>query len=658
MQSAVALQVADLLDIEVRDLRVQLAAAFPTTRLTQEQLAAWEDELTALQAALRGLDAKTLDWAVLLEYRPPLSTSRIDVLLLTGVAALVLEFKMIGRGAFSSQNRRQAVGYAVDLYWGHPLTEGRAVDAAVVATLAMTGPDDGVGPRVIPDKLPESALRLSRHGLRSYLESLALADAQTAPTPEQWLDVAYSPRPTIVDAAVGLVASASDPTITVPLADDEELLRLTAALADVVHSAATSLRHVVVFVAGVPGAGKTLVGLRIAHDEHIVARLRKEGAVPLYLSGNYPLVQVLTEALARDRSVEPAVSLRDARVAARALIRMVHDFVTQHAAADSPLPATNLVVFDEAQRAWDAEQMARGPSNTVGVGVSEPEALLRAMSRKPWAVVVALVGTGQEIHRGEAGVEAWAEALNRTQHEETTWSAIAPGAIADSIHEVDTDEAFVLSTSRRAQDLPDMAEWVEAVLALDCASAEGILAESSFDVFVTRELDPARRWLGSRERRLRPGLVASARAGRLRPYGLELSNDFLRAIQWDRWFLDLPPSLHSSYLLEVAATEFKCQGLELDLVGMCWGWDFSPAKGLDVWEVKDLQPAAARWRKTSPLRRKLTVNAYRVLLTRARVGMVVWVPRGDRGDPSRPRKPMDRVYEVLVKSGARPLKMA
>jgi DUF2075 family protein len=534
------------------------------------------------------------------------------------------------------------------------------VAAVLVGTLApLRNP---LGVEVAPDEPPVAVESVSADGLRVLLSNLeAPASLSTAPRPvdgNAWVRLPYKPRPSIIDAAVALVCEAEDPNIVVPLASDDELDRVVAELSSVVHDAAEHRQHIVCFLSGVPGSGKTLVGLRLTHDPDIRTKLVGGGTAPLYLSGNGPLVNVLTEALARDHLIRnPAEKAARARRHAHSLIRLVHSFTKDYGSDPTRRPECRVVVFDEAQRAWDEQQMVSKGAAPKNAPITEPEMLLQIMEREPWAVVIALVGNGQEINSGEAGMANWFTAISNRNALGTEWTAFAakdgPGG---GTHTTRRDSLH-LTTSRRAQGLADAAEWVDAVLECRFADARAVLSSTTmFTVKVTRDLTTARNWLRSFERRYRPGLVASSRAARLRAYGIEINRQFLDTINWADWFLDLPPRVTSSYSLEIPATEFKCQGLELDNVGMCWGWDLVPAKARDAWLARRFDTHWNRWNNVkSPDRRRFALNSYRVLLTRARRGMVIWVPPGDATDSTTSPKDMDLVADVLKASGALPI---
>jgi hypothetical protein len=335
-------------------------------------------------------------------------------------------------------------------------------------------------------------------------------------------------------------------------------------------------------ITGVPGAGKTLVGLRLAHDHGVVESLRDVGSTPLFLSGNGPLVEVLVEALTRDFvHRNPALGAEKARRRAGSLVKLVHGFTREQLDVQNAPAVSRVVVFDEGQRAWHAKQMQRKldpvtwPGDALRREVpSEPELMLEVMERQTWALVVVLVGEGQEINTGETGAELWIDAveIRNRKRADLVWSGLAPRRLLAGGRQVQAVRAapLHLASSRRNVGASRLADWVDAVLARDAGRAQAAIGASTYRICVTRDLSAAREWLRREDERRRFGLVASARAGRLRAYGIETSAQLLASVSWPNWFLDRPPSLEASNSLEIAATEFKCQGLELDYVGVCW----------------------------------------------------------------------------------------
>jgi hypothetical protein len=379
----------------------------------------------------------------------------------------------------------------------------------------------------------------------------------------------------------------------------------------------------------------------------------EDGAgTPLYLSGNGPLVDVLTEALARDERKRRKCTAEEAREIALAKIRLIHGLTTKKFAVK-----TNVLIFDEAQRAWTEERM-RSKMQKQDL-LSEAEEVLQRMESAEWAVVICLVGTGQQIHNGERGMLTWTNAITGRRNSGNNWEMFGSAKIAATdgadITEMTDVPDLHLSIVRRADNASMLGDWVTSLLDGQIDAAAKIREEfANFPIFMTRDLEIAKTWLRDP---LRPhyetfGLLASSRSARLSSYGIDAQSAAGMTHDWTQWFLDKPPNLNSSEVLEVAASEFKCQGLELDRTCVCWSWDmiFSDGK----WITRRIDKRRGKWNQNES-RRDYAINAYRVLLTRARAGMIIWVPEGDTTENSRDPLEMDKVAEVLVAAGCQQL---
>jgi hypothetical protein len=646
----------------IREVVGELSSALAFRVLQDEQMRAWSKtaemvfDWASFSTTLPG------DWLVLMEYSPPLVTTRPDIIFVTNDSVIVCEVKdRRDEVKATGTARRQALGYASDLYWFHPGTRGRTIQPVVVLNVGTTTTPQNLSPDDVP--AIESVGVVTWTTLEYMLSEQAAREIGTVCriNYSEWLQAQYRPRPNIVDAAVALVASAEDPGVTAALSDDEELHALTQLLVEQVHEAASKRDHRMLIVTGVPGAGKTLVGLRLAHDPSVVDRLRGENEVPLYLTGNGPLVAVLTEALARDFRIRLGVSAVDARRRAGVLVKLVHSFTREGLEEAGATDVPGVSIFDEGQRVWDQVQMSKKHVIPEGQSLTEPDVILNRLSKREWAVVVVLVGSGQEINTGEAGAELWLDSITRTRDAGgRKWIGLAPPELCQNPREgVESNPFLALRRTRRSVGAAWLSEWVEHVLSGDTKSAAALAIQAAqtdepYPLLMTRELQTARVWLRTNSERSRSGLVASSRSARLRPYGIETSADFQGGIDWPCWFLDHPPSLRSSSALEVAATEFKCQGLELDYVGLIWSWDM--IRSSTDWITRRLTERSASWATVDKDRRRFQINAYRVLLTRARAGMVVIIPEGSHADKSRNPKEMDDVAQYLLDCGMTSLK--
>ena len=476
--------------------------------------------------------------------------------------------------------------------------------------------------------------------------------------PQQWESSPYRPSPSIIEAAEELFAGHAVREIAHAHSDN---LTLTArALTDAIHRARDRGRRTICFVTGVPGAGKTLAGLNSVHDPSVRSLT---GTSSVFLSGNGPLVRIVRAALAR----QPRAGLTKQERARRAsaFIQNVHTFIEQYG-IDRPneTPCERVVVFDEAQRAWNAEKMRKK------YPASEPRMLLEIMERcADWCAVTALVGGGQEIHEGEAGLAEWGRALAASPK---AWNVVVSpeilaggaslagsrlfeSAVPEDLN-VHRESLLHLAVSQRSYRAQAITEWVNHLLDGEADSARDVASGCrEFPIALTRSLATARSWLRERTRgEHRPGLVTSSGNARARAYGIEVSSEFRHGYPFEFWFLAPPSDVRSSFQLEVAATEFECQGLEVDWTCVCWGDDLCRQAGTEEWVYRRFR--GNRWiRVRRDINRRYLLNKYRVLLTRAREGTVLWVPPGADDDPTRDRSLMDATAEYLHRAGAHSL---
>lgn len=612
--------------------------------LAAEQIDAWKLQLTSLRACVDLLGAKfnTRNWAVLLEYPIPLLGDRLDCVLLCGAVVMVLEFKSSEES--SSAARRQAEDYAANLANFHEGSENRVIETVVAAGDTSETKVFRYSTVAGHDELGSAVLQvLSRHPL----EITQQLDAAS------WDRARFKPIPPIINAAVQLYEHKDVFAIEHACSPSQSLTEATEAIVNVVEAAQKKNEKTICFVTGVPGAGKTLVGLNAVHDPRI-----QESST--FLSGNGPLIKVIREALLRDARQRRNLTRAAALPEINAFIHNVHRFAEQYA-DNEQIPAQATVVFDEAQRAWDCEENKKRFQRDV----SEPEMLLGIMNRREQATIVALVGGGQEINSGEAGLSEWGRAL----HSFPTWNVYASPEVLrgdDStagfrlfaseeppVNRVEPVTELHLRTNVRSIRGRFISEWVNALLDGRIADAKRAAAESEFAVLATRDLDEARNLLRSwRKGNETSGLVGSASAARLRADGLEYSFAFHKDFDWENWFLDPEEDVRSCNKLEVFATQFEIQGLELDYVGMCWSEDL--IFDGNAWASMNFHNKG--WRRNNNVRKHFyRVNGYRVLLTRARQGMVIYIPKPADEDQSRLHEHLNRTYETLLQAGARPV---
>jgi hypothetical protein len=626
------------------------------------QVGVWTKEIGVLKSALSNVATalpEAKEWCLLLEYPIPRRARRADAVLLAEDVVIVIEFKE-GAGAFLRANQLQVEDYALDLRDFHAESRGRSIVPVLVGVDAV--PSDGLDlPNATgkPTKVRAAVPGTLPQVLASAYSEFHRVD-RDAIDPPVWDNSNYWPVPTIIEAAEWLFAHHDVAHIAHSHADKEYIERTSQAILDAVEVAQSERQKLICFVTGVPGAGKTLVGLKVAHSPALRRGNRPAGT---FLSGNGPLVMVVSRALVLDARRRGAKSMRSAEDLVRTFITGVHTFYNAHYGKNAIADSYNkVVIFDEAQRAWTRQRVYRKSNKRIDA--SEPEIMLSIMDKHDWAVVVCLIGSGQEIHDGEAGLAEWGRALHDKYPE---WRVIASkyavSGRTDSLLPATADVAWRdrivvedrlhLPVSLRSIRAERLSEWVDRVLAGDASQASQIASDAlgDFSIVCSRSLADTRAWLrGRTEGTQKRGLVASSSDRRLRHYGFELSSGFTRGYEWDHWFLDGDDDVRSSNRLEVAATEFQCQGLELDWVGVCWGSDLTRDEMGVSWDLRQFK--GSEWQSVrNEDERRFLVNTYRVLLTRARKGLLIWVPPGDVGDPTLDPTRLDRTYRYLLDCG-------
>ncbi|AUI53379.1 hypothetical protein AC20117_12080 [Arthrobacter crystallopoietes] len=596
-----------------------------------EQAEAWASEIRMLKEQLQDLR----HGHIFLEFLIPRMGRRADAVIVLDGFIFVIEFK-VGAGHFESKDLEQTFGYALDLKYFHKSSHNLPIVPVLVATLA---PNTSVNITWDPETIA-APIKSNGNNLHSILTMIpAQAEAKTLVAAELWADGSYHPSPTIVQAAQALYAGHDVKDITRSEADEAGLAETSEYVQSIIHSARMSGDKCIAFVTGVPGAGKTLVGLNIAT---MTKASDTEHAV--YLSGNGPLVTVIQEALARDESRRLGCTKAHSQRRAAAYVQNIHHFRDEYVRDTRP-PVENVVIFDEAQRAWNREQTSKfmqTKKRLAGFDQSEPEFLISVMDRHDdWAVIVALVGGGQEINAGEAGLDGWIEALDRKH---SNWKIyVAPevedpksmGTPVDLAHyssvNVEVSPTLHLRTSQRSFRSELISEGVHHLVHGDPDAAAEIFYRTHelFPIVVARDLTAAKTWIQNKRKPTESsGLLASSKAYRLLPEGIFVKNKIDPAV----WFLNEPADVRSSHALELVGTEFDVQGLELDWTIVAWDIDYRwNGSHFEHWKF-----AGARWQQIRQnVDRDFLRNAYRVLLTRARQGMVIYLPYGSDDDHTR-----------------------
>lgn len=603
-----------------------------------EQERAWQSTADLLEETFREIvsaEPAAGQWGVLLEYEIPRRSTRPDLVVLVGGSVVVIELK-VGATGFDRSDRLQAQEYALDLADFHEKSRGLSVVPVLLATNAL----DAAGSWALREN--EEAICATPASLVRLLRDIAATSSSPQVDRYEWETSRYRPTPTIVQAARDVFAGHEVRAIGLSYANNLE--GTLERVGTIVRESRAGGRRSICFVTGVPGSGKTLAGLTAIHE--MSAGDQSDGLAS-YLSGNGPLVDVLRYAIAKDLHRRERIPMPDATRKASVLIQPMHRFVGENQGQPKP-PTEHVIVFDEAQRAWDEAQMVL--KNRIAA--SEAAVTLEIMARPPgWSTIVALVGEGQEINNGEAGLAPWIDALSNDRR----WDVYASPAVARRFPEgcpVSVAEELHLDVSVRSPRARALAAWVDAVLSGDVDKAKSYAADvGHFRLLMTRDLESMKDYLrDGRGPDRRSGLLASSQARRLRAFGIEMSGAFQGDISWPRWFVDEPDDIRSSDALEVAASEFKCQGLELDLVGLCWGPDLTRTDA-DTWRTQRLVGG----RLVNDSRTVFALNRYRVLLTRARLGMVIWIPQPKIDLPLIDSDALDRTADYLRRCGVNPL---
>ena len=557
---------------------------------SNSQRVAWVDEHKVMTAALKScLNAAALEvstWSIVFEYELPMEGGRRpDVIVFTGAAFVVIEFKsapMINQGDID-----QTMGYVRDLCDYH----AESADLAHFGILVLTGASPTFA------KLVDETPVVGGSSLHQYLFS---AHQEGTVDLDAWLNSPYRPLPTLVEAARRIFRDEPLPHIhTAIAAGIPETVEL---LGRIVDKTSDENSRSLAFVTGVPGSGKTLVGLRLVHE-----RTSTHGRAT-FLSGNGPLVQVLQDALS-----------------SRVFVRDLHAFIKTYALNQRlSTPEEHIIVFDEAQRAWDARYM----KEKKNVAKSEPDLLISIGERiEDWATMVGLIGEGQEIHSGEeAGIQQWRDAVSNSSNTKT-WSIHCPPKLKDQFQglSVSTHEELDLNVSLRSKRAEDLHQWVHLLLSgsLSLAHRQALkIRHAQYPLYVTRDIEEAKRYARQRfdeEPNHRSGLLASSHAKNLLKHGIDNGYQATSNMNVAKWYNAPTSDPKSSNALIQPVTEFSCQGLELDLPILCWGSDYRMQS-----ESWNLTPINRRYKQDDP--KALLRNAYRVLLTRGRDGLIIFVP--------------------------------
>lgn len=603
----------------------------------------WLQEISMLKECLQGIDGH-----IVFEYTIPRIGRRVDVVLIIKGIVYLLEFKC-GDYEYNSYAIDQTLDYALDLKNFHKASHMIKLVPILVATNAKK--IDNVI-EVYEDNIVKPLL-FNKASLIGEFRYLICNFNEESINPQEWINSVYQPTPTIIEAAQALYSGHNVEEISRSDAGAQNLAITATAIDTIIELSKTEKRKSICFITGVPGAGKTLAGLNIACNRHKFEE--EEHAV--FLSGNGPLVNVLQEALARDDVLKTGKKKSGALRKAKSFIQIIHHF-RDDALRTEQAPLEKVAIFDEAQRAWDREQTSKFMQTKKGVpnfNMSEPEFLISIMDRhKDWATIICLVGGGQEINVGEAGLVDWFEALKNKYGD---WDIYLSNKITDTEYVRESNledmisglnyqfvEGLHLAVSLRSFRSERVAEFVKAVLDIEPEKAREIYKELSknYPIKLTRDLKQSKEWIKLTARGSeRYGLTASSGGRRLRANGIWVQSK----IDAVNWFLNGKDDVRSSYYLEDTATEFDIQGLELDYTIVAWDANLRYENG--SWGYYNFN--GSKWQKIHNEFNKIYLkNAYRVLMTRARQGFIIYVPEGDDSDATRKKEFYDNTYDYLA----------
>lgn len=656
------------------------------------QMEAWEYEIEMLKEHL--LEYSDDKNGIVFEYTIPRLSKRIDVVLIIEGIIFVVEYK-VGSDKYVYQDMDQVMDYALDLQNFHKESENRLIVPILVSSEAK---DDTIA-KVLASQYDDKVLDVICVSGNRFGEAISEVCKKFSSNDnidfERWIISRYEPTPTIIEAASALYMNHTVDDITKHEAEGKQIDDSTNCILDIIKHSKTNGRKSICFLTGVPGAGKTLVGLNVAikqSNEHNEGNLKNDLAV--YLSGNGPLVKVLTAALARDKKDRDEnngkkCNITDAKREVSRFIQEIYNYREQML-GKIELPIKNgilkidesktlseknagfaeiehIAIFDEAQRSWNLTKLSSWLSRGGSYGnkkkvpnfpMSEAEFLIWSLNlRKDWAVIICLVGGGQEIHDGEAGISEWIRAVNDTFKEwdvyvspHLTDKEYAEGKVKellDKRENVVYDSKLHLAVSMRSFRAEKLSTFVHYLLNIDINKAKESYEtfKDKYPIVLTRDIEKAKDWLrniakGSE----RYGIIVSSRAERLRPLAIDVKHE----IQVEHWFLDDKKDLRSSNFLEDVATEFDIQGLELDYACVTWDGDLRLNEG--KWDFYNFR--TNKWQKVKKEENQnYQINAYRVLLTRARKGMILCVPKGSDIDETRKPEYYDSTYKYLKSIG-------
>lgn len=619
----------------------------------------WLEEIIILKQQLFNHDGY-----IMLEYMIPRLGKRVDAVIISSGLIFLLEFK-IGAEKYTSSAIDQVMDYALDLKNFHAGSYDKVIVPVVVCTEAsdaenqISAYEDGI---IHVLKANKFTLSRALHGTANHYRGLPSIDVQS------WQESEYKPTPTIIEAAQALF---NRHTVDDIYRNDAEAKNLSVTMEEIKRIINYSREHhkkSIIFVTGVPGAGKTLVGLKLATE--LYNSKTEDDAV--FLSGNQPLVTVLQEALSRDKVMQEAkngnyISKYSAKMEVKKFIQIIHHY-RDYYVENTAYPYERIVIFDESQRAWTKDEISSFMARKKGIKnfeYSEPEFLISTMDRwNDWAVIVCLVGGGQEINKGEAGLPEWFNSLRRSF---SHWKVYAAKNLDDSEYlrgktwdglvqglDVHIEEGLHLATSIRSFRSENVSLLVKYLLDNDLEKAKTVysMLKDKYPMVITRDLGRAKEWVRRHARgNERYGLLASSSSVRLKPCGVYYNKD-RSAISPENWFLNSKEDIRSSFFMESVASEFETQGLEVDYALIAWDADLRIENNEWAFYQMSNRLSPPNWSRIHSENNRLYLkNAYRVLLTRARQGLIIYIPYGSNEDITRKPCFYDKTYEYLKEIG-------
>ena len=607
----------------------------------------WKREIEILKRELSYFESGH----ILFEYTIPRIGNRIDNVFIYKGIIFLLEFK-VGEKTYPNYAIEQVTDYALDLNSFHKESHNKLLVPILVSTEAA---EESQEIKEIRKNILETYC-CNELNIHNYIQEIVENYNKDEFNPIEWVNSIYMPTPTIIQAAQVLYNGHNVKDISRNDASAINLNKTTEEINKIIDNSKVNNRKSVCFITGVPGAGKTLAGLNIAIERQKIDK----GEHAVFLSGNGPLVDVLREALARDDVERNKTTKKDSLRKAEEFIQKIHHF-RDDAISTNEAPFERVVIFDEAQRAWDKENLKDFMGRKKGIKnfeMSEPDFLISILDRhKDWAVIICLVGGGQEINKGESeGISGWFEAI---RNKYKNWDVYISDKIIEeeylkgkNFNELVKDINYIekenlhLSVSLRSFRSEKVSNFVKLLLDNDIPNASELYKEirKDYPIFLTRDINTAKIWIKSKAKGSeRYGMIASSGAKRLRKYGIWIQNK----VEAEKWFLNPKNDIRSSYFLEETATEFDIQGLELDWTIVCWDANLRYNQNFEYYNF-----TGDSWKNIN--KEEIIVylkNAYRVLLTRARQVFIIFVPQGDSEDETMQTKFYDGVYNYLKNIG-------